>query len=154
MNEIRSTWGQFLSTLGDGAWQYFITLTLLPSYLYQSNSRHGIRSLRGRWWRFIESVLEASGCAVDPKVFNGIEWVAVAEPHISGQPHLHVLMRGVRLTRREIQNLARRQFGLSKIVDFDPTKGAAWYVSKMLAADESDVRFDTMTAAHGHVGEF
>lgn len=53
------------------------------------------------------------------------------ESHLSGYPHLHALLAGTAsLTVRQLEQ--RWESGHSRIVVYDPMRGAAFYVSKSL----------------------
>ena len=133
--EIRHAWGTWISGLAE--WELFVTLTFRdPIYRPGSNwTRPGWRQAKNAWAQFTDFIMSDSA---------GGRWVRCLEMQPRrGTPHIHGLVSGVdsNLSIKYVRDWAHRRYGLSRITKYDPTLGAAWYITKYVDGDAFDIEF-------------
>lgn len=123
---MREAWGTWLSELWD--WEWFVTLTF-------RNPSMGRGAANKIWRTWVREMEKSSGKA--PGFFR----VSERTPYRYA-PHYHALMLNVDGLRR-LKWLDRwvELAGWARVLPYYPTNGAAYYVSKYIAKDISEMLF-------------
>lgn len=60
-----------------------------------------------------------------------------------GVPHLHGLLAGVspEVRRMSMVDWSYREFGIARVLEYDPSLGARFYLSKYLTKQMADIEF-------------
>lgn len=118
--EIRAAWGVFLQQF---IWEHFATLT----FRFPPSVDAAVRE-------FLVWIRRLSKYAQRP-----IPWFYALERGGSGWRHFHVLMAGTAsLTIENMCEVWWTAAGISRIEDYDPALGAAWYVTKDISGHCED----------------
>ncbi len=154
--EALQEWGDWLSR--EWSWDLFVTLTHDQS---EQALGRGTRTVVGwkasadRWDRFMD-------LAVVPKVKakEGLVspyWVRGREPNPWRKgTHFHALIGGVgEINRRELWEWWFRDqgYGLARILPYEPSKGAAHYLTKYVVKELGDVAFSSDLGLHRRVNK-
>lgn len=144
-------WGRWLSDGWD--WSWFVTLTFDPGKVAK-----GTRTLWG--WGATDRAWDQFIAHVTPSARGGqglsgqLWWVRGREPHHnSGGTHFHALIGGLPSTvsRRDAWEWCKARFGMNRIEPYDPTRGAAHYLTKYVVKELGDVRFSDNLGLHRRV---
>jgi len=131
--ELLEAWGSWLSGLAD--WQWFVTLTLRdPSPNTRGWTRPG--------WAYAAKAQDAFLARLKPAL-GELYWVSVLElQKWRGAPHKHLLVAGLDDTKyAEVGKWYWEKFGFCRILDYDPTLGAGFYLCKYVTKELGDVAF-------------
>jgi hypothetical protein len=122
--ELAGTWGAFLSTF---KWDWFLTLTFADPVCSFSAHR--------RFVRFSKEIEVAAGRPV--AWFRGDD-----HGRASGRFHIHALMMHV-ASLNQFAWMARwgKRSGYARIIRYDPSRGAAYYIGRYVARQFSDWDF-------------
>lgn len=152
--EALQEWGDWLSR--EWSWDLFVTLTHDNS---EQALGRGTRTIVGwkasadRWDRFMDE-------AVTPRVKSkeGLVspyWVRGREPNPWRKgTHFHALVGGVGdVSRRDLWQwwFQEQGFGLARILPYEPSKGAAHYLTKYVVKELGDVAFSPNLGLHRRV---
>lgn len=149
-------WGDWLER--EWSWDLFVTLTHDNS---EAALGRGTRSIVGwkassdRWDRWLsEAVIpnSRSGTGLpDPY------WVRGREPNPWRKgTHFHALVGGVGdVNRRGLWRwwFQEQGYGLARILPYEPSKGAAHYLTKYVVKELGDVRFSDNLGLHRRTGQ-
>lgn len=109
--QLRAAWGNLLSKV---AWSQYLTLTSDSPI----SADRLLQDFRQRYVRRAEQLVQ-----------RPVYWFAVVEGIQIGFPHLHALMAGTNaLSITQLERLWKR--GYTRILQYDPGKGAAHYIVK------------------------
>jgi hypothetical protein len=146
--EALEQWGDWLSKGWD--WSWFVTLTFDPK-----RATHGTRNLFGwaatdrAWYELLAEVEGAEGArqGLAPHTW----WVRGREPHHGyGGTHFHALIGGLSpaASRRDAWSWWKDRYGINRIEPYDPSRGAAHYLTKYVVKQLGDVTFSPELGAH------
>jgi hypothetical protein len=130
---VLNAYGDWFSTLGK--WDWFVTLTFRDPNPSAGNwTRPGWSLAKRAWVEFAEFVRPSVGA---------LQWVRCFEiQRERGVPHIHGLVGGLDDTRySEVSAFLWRKYGFNRILDYDPAKGAAYYINKYVAKELGDIEF-------------
>jgi hypothetical protein len=114
--ETRHGWGVWIGR--DFVWHLFVTLT----FAYPKSEAAALLHF-GRWLRRVEQ-----------RAKKGVGWFVVLERGAAGLLHLHVLL--VHTDHMHPGAVAKAwRCGRVDVTQYDPTRGAAYYLAKDVAAD-------------------
>ena len=132
--QIKTAWGDFL---GEQPWAHFATLT----FRIESSPDYAVREFK-RFVRRVEKEAERP-----TYWFYGSEYGSRL-----GRLHMHALLgNSDRLSKGQLTEAWSS--GFSKFIDYDPAKGASYYVAKYIVKDLADYdvspNFPAALARHG-----
>jgi len=132
--EVQEAWGTWLS--GMASWEWFVTLTL-------RDPPEGMGAWTRPGWATAKKARSAFMQAVQPAVG---ELQAVWAWEIQkgrGVPHLHGLIarQAAEVRRMDMVDWGWRSFGITRVLQYDPSRGASYYLSKYLTKDLADIEF-------------
>lgn len=133
--ELKQAWGTWLSGLAD--WNWFATLTFRdPPADRPGWTRVGWKYSGKAWNTFINQVGLAKG-------LHDVSWVRCREyQYWRGVPHFHALVAGVsELRRDEAWQFWFENYGIARILPYDPQLGAGFYLCKYVTKELGDIRF-------------
>ncbi len=146
--ETLEVWGDWLASGWD--WSWFVTMTFDPGKV-----RNGTRTAWGwaatdaAWSDFIDYVTpKARG---EQGLSGSVWWVRGREPHHdSGGTHFHGLLGGVAddVSRRDAWAWLKERAGINRIEPYDPSRGAAHYLTKYVVKELGDVQFSPDLGLH------
>ena len=130
--ELNNAWGEFLRQF---PWDWFATMTI----------REGIprNVAAGKFNRFARDVAEAAGLPVG--------WFRGEELTFAGHVHFHALFTNTAHLRHSYwQDIWNRRAGFARILQYDPRKGATYYVTKYVGTEfaEWDLSDDLVAFRH------
>ncbi len=128
--ELKECWGHLLSELAH--WQWFFTMTF--------RNRVGLWAAQRRWSLFWTEFQRLTG---------RLDWVRVTEyQHWRGVPHYHALVTGLpdyywhsEQVRLPAEEMANDIAGFTRILVYDPSLGAAHYLTKYTIKSLGDIQF-------------
>jgi hypothetical protein len=150
--EALSEWGDWLS--GQWEWSWFFTGTFDPKKV-----RHGTRTTWG--WAATEKAWGDFLAWVQPSargsqgLSGSLWWVRGREPHHdSGGTHFHALIGGLdpTVSRRDAWAWWKDRCGINRIEPYEPSRGAAHYLTKYVVKQLGDVQFSDNLGLHRRVG--
>lgn len=106
-------------------WSHFVTLT----YRNEASATQAQTDFK-RWHRGLES--EAQGPVL---------WVMTIEGANRGRTHIHALLEGTRSVSEE-RVVRGWKHGLTHVDQFDPERGAAFYISKDMPSGQAEWDLD------------
>lgn len=133
-NELKQAWGDWLDDLG--AWQMFATLTLRDPPGYQGTwTKPGWRTAKRARGDFMS---QCAGPLGQPYAVWCWEW-----QHDRGVPHLHGLVGGVgpEVRRMDLVDHMYSRWGIARVLRYDPTLGARFYLCKYITKELTHVDF-------------
>ena len=132
--ELKQAWGKWLSGLAD--WDWYATLTFRdPSDPDRPGwTKPGWAYAKGAWGRFVQSLPIPLGEPIWVRMFELQRW--------RGVPHIHALIGGVKdLRRDEAWAWWFKRYGLARILPYDPSLGAGYYLCKYVVKELGDIDF-------------
>ncbi len=131
-SNVQQAWGQWLSELYP--WQWFVTLTFRDPPPGSTWTRPGWTYAKKAWRAFVDRV--------SPEV-GELAWVRVFEIQKGrGVPHIHALVGGLEKKRyADLGTWYWKICGMCRILEYDPSKDAAYYLAKYLVKDQVDIEF-------------
>ena len=139
--ELRLAWGEWMTDLGDqvGGWDWYATLTFrdLPEELQRQGwTKPGWGYTQGAYDRFTVFLRELRGLG-DPTWVRGREY-----QHYRGVSHFHALIGGVAdLRRDEAWAWWFKRYGIARILPYDRSLGAGFYLCKYVTKELGDIQF-------------
>lgn len=133
--DLRQAWGAWLSDLAD--WDWYLTLTFRsPSPEEQA------RGYTQRGWKYAEKAWEAFIMAL-PAPLGIKHWVRMFEfTKWRGVPHIHALISGAKdLRRDEAWAWWFKRYGINRILPYDRSLGAGYYLCKYVTKELTDIKF-------------
>ncbi len=126
----KQAYGELLSGLAQ--WQWFFTMTF--------RDKVGEWAAQRRWGRFWTEAQRVTG---------RLDWVRCTEyQHWRGVPHYHSLVTGLpdyywhtEGARLGFKEMANDIAGFTRILEYDPALGAAYYLSKYTVKSLGDIQF-------------
>lgn len=149
--EALREWGDWLAAQWE--WSWFVTMTFDPKKV-----THGTRDLWGwaatdrAWAEFIEHVTPSA--RGEQGLSGAVWWVRGREPHHdSGGTHFHGLIGGIppNVSRREAWAWLKERCGMNRIEPYEPSRGAAHYLTKYVVKELGDVQFSSDLGLHRRV---
>lgn len=141
-SEVLGAWGDWLNRY---EWDWWVTLTYDPKRAPNGRGGHTAVgwSLSERHWHewLGQSVGDSQGSA---SVLPSTYWVRGREPNpYRYGTHFHALVGGVPMgtSRRAAWAAWFEQHGMARIEQYDPRRGAGWYVSKYVVKQLGDIQF-------------
>jgi len=134
--DIMQAWGSWLSGLAQ--WDWFVTLTFRDPPALPGRgtwTKPGFGYAKRAWDRFLAAIQPAIGDLPWVRCFEMQEW--------RGVPHIHALVAGVDPTirRMDMVDWCWLNYGMARILPYDPGLGAAHYLCKYLSKELADVEF-------------
>lgn len=131
-HELLRAWGDFANGLDD--WDWFITITFRPEH---PASTAPAKKAEWQAWHALDRFVEQGRPAV-----GDVRWIAALEyQKARGVPHVHALLAGVaKEAFKPAAAWAWHQFGFTRILEYDPRRGAAAYLTKYVLKELGDVR--------------
>jgi len=134
--EVKQAWGNWLTEMAE--WEWFVTMTFRdPPHLPG----------RGTWtkpgWGYAKKAWREFQAVTMPAV-DRRRWVRCFEmQEWRGVPHIHALVAGVDpgIRRMDMVDWAWTNYGQARILPYDPSKGAGYYLCKYLSKEMSDIEF-------------
>jgi len=130
--DLRQVWGDWISGLAE--WEWFVTMT------FRDPERNGTWTKPGwghakRAWREFQKTIQP--------LLGDLTWVRCFEMQKErGVPHIHALVAGIQGVRRmDMVDWCYRQYGIARILPYNPKLGAGYYLCKYLTKEMSDVEF-------------
>jgi len=144
LDALRAAWGDFIDTLGRdlGGWDWFMTATL------RSPSNPNYPNWTKPGWKYAHRALRDWNDALLSSRFgvSSPYWLAVMEyQHWRGVPHWHVLVgntgvgTGAEERRMDWVDWWYERFGIARILPYQESLGAKYYLGKYLTKDMADV---------------
>jgi hypothetical protein len=151
--EALDEWGRWLSEGWD--WSWFVTLTFDPQKVRAgTRTQWGWSASNRAWEQFMEQLTpQARG---SQGLSGQLWWVRGREPHHdSGGTHFHALIGGIEpsVSRRDAWSWWKSRVGINRIEPYDPTRGAAHYLTKYVVKQLGDVQFSTNLGLHRRVSD-
>jgi len=131
--ELMQAWGSWLSSKWD--WDWFVTLTFRdPATDNPYWTKIGWAYAKNAWRGFVRALGQQAG---------EIYWFRATEfQRWRGVPHFHALVGGVgKLRRDEAWSWWFERYGFARILPYDPTKGAGYYLCKYVTKELGDIEF-------------
>ena len=137
--QLKQGWGEWLSKLGEanGGWEWWATLTFREPPVDRPGWTKIGWGYSGRAWdKWIHELSLAKGLC-------SIQWVRGREyQHWRGVPHFHALITGVAdLRRDEAWAWWFERYGLARILPYNPSLGAGYYLCKYVVKELGDIQF-------------
>lgn len=133
--ELKQAWGDWLSSLA--SWEWFVTMTF----------KDPEGGLDGTWtkpgWGHARRAWEALVARARPGL-GELTWVRMFELQgWRGVPHIHGLVAGVDPTvrRLDLVDWAWGAYGMTRVLPYDPARGARFYLCKYVTKDLADIDF-------------
>jgi len=131
---LRQAWGDWLSTLAD--WEWFVTMTFRdPPRSSGTWTRPGWGYAKGAWEAFRKAQQPPLGELAWVRCFEMQQW--------RGVPHIHALVANSdpAITLWEMKAWCWRNYGMARVLPYDPTLGAGHYLCKYLTKELSDIEW-------------
>lgn len=131
--ELKQEWGDFLAGLAN--WDWFVTLTLRnpDNPQFPLWTKPGWGTAKKAWRDFTSRARPALG---------RLQWVMMFElQKWRGVPHIHALVAGSDCRRMEMVDWAWNRWGITRVLAYDPQRGARFYLCKYLTKDIADIDF-------------
>lgn len=144
--QLKQAWGDFVDQVGGrkGGWDWYTTLT------FRDIERRGTWDKPG--WSYTEkacnSFLRQLGAL---KGLHDIWWFRAREYQSwRGVPHWHLLIGGVgELRRDEAWGWWWQRYGFNRILPYDSSLGARFYLCKYVTKELGDIKFsDNLTKSN------
>lgn len=137
--ELKQAWGDFLTELGDrqGGWDWWATLTFRePPENDVGWTKIGWGYSGRAWDAFVANLGETKG-------LHAISWARGREyQRYRGVPHFHALIAGVEdLRRDEAWRWWFDRHGMARILPYDRSLGAGFYLCKYVTKELGDMEF-------------
>lgn len=137
--QIKQAWGEWLTEIGDanGGWDWWATLTFRdPPPETPGWTKIGWQYAMRARDRFVREVGLNKG-------LHDLSWVFGTEIQPwRGVPHFHGLLAGVsELRRDDAWAWWFKEYGLARILPYDRSLGAGFYLCKYVTKELSDIRF-------------
>lgn len=148
---LKSAWGDFVDEVGarKGGWNWYATLTFrdrTPEEVASGWTKVG-------WGYSHRACDEFLGALGDFKGLQDLWWFRAME--ISpwrGVPHWHLLIGGVEELRRdESWDWWKSRYGLARILPYDSSLGAKYYLCKYVTKDLGDFGFSDNLKANSRM---
>ena len=142
-NELKQAWGKWLSGLAD--WDWYATLTFRePS---EEEQRRGYTQ---RGWAYAKRAYNQFLASLPMSLIVNHHWVRMFEfQRWRGVPHIHALISGVAdLRRDEAWAWWFARYGINRILPYDPTLGAGFYLCKYVVKELGDIQFSKSLTKH------
>lgn len=136
--ELRQAWGDWLTELGDsaGGWEWFVTMTFRePGPNQRGWTRPGWATAKRAWKEL---------CGAAQPALGGLAWVRMFEVQKwRGVPHIHGLVARTDPTvrRMDLVDWAWREYGMARILAYDRSRGAGYYLCKYITKDLTDIEW-------------
>ena len=131
---LEQAWGGWLESLGD--WEWFVTMTFSnPAKNNRYWTQPGWGYAKRAWKDFLARAQPALG---------ELKWVRVFElQHWRGVPHIHALVGNVdpSVRRMDMVDWAYQQYGITRVLEYNPELGARFYLCKYLTKEIADIEF-------------
>lgn len=160
-SELGQAWGEYLSGLA--SWDWWVTLTFrdpVPSHSVTDLSCHGW-FFRGKWrfpdpsscmtprswnrpgWTYAKRGWRDALAALPGPAVGTFPWVRAFEiQKWRGAPHIHALVGGLDSKRyAEFGTWWWQKYGFCKVEEYDPARGAGYYLCKYVAKTFGDIEF-------------
>lgn len=132
--ELRQAWGDWLPSLAP--WEWFVTMTLRdPAPNDRGWTKPGWASAKRAWNEFV-------GLARPP--LGGLTWVRMFEVQgWRGVPHIHALVGNCdpSVRRLDLVDWAWQRWGMTRVLEYDPSLGARFYLCKYVTKEVADIEF-------------
>ena len=131
--ELKQAWGEWLSGLAD--WELFCMLTFRDPEGQGTWTKPGFATAKRAWGKFIAAAQPALG---------ELSYVSMFEmQHWRGVPHIHALVGNVdkALRRMDLVDFGNKNFGYTRVYEYEAEKGAAYYLCKYVTKDIADIEF-------------
>jgi len=133
--ELKQAWGDWLSGLDK--WDWYATLTFrdpTPQEMARGYTKRGWGYAKAAWSKFERSW---------PNPLGGQRWVRMFEiQKARGVPHIHALVSGVGdLRRDEAWGWWFEKYGMARILPYDRSLGAGYYLCKYVTKELGDIQF-------------
>ena len=131
--DLKQVWGEWLTGLAD--WEWFVTMTFRDPPAGTTWTKPGWGYAKRAWREFSQVTMAA---------LDGRKWVRCFEMQRErGVPHIHALVAGVdpAIRRMTMVDWCWVNYGMARILPYDPTKGAGYYLCKYLTKELADVDF-------------
>ena len=134
--EVKQAWGEWLKGMAE--WEWFVTMTFRnPPHLpgRATYTAPGWAYAKGAWRKFL---------ALTPPAIEPLTWVRCFEMQEDRNvPHIHALVAGIApgIRRMDLVDWAWVNYGMARILPYDPTKGADYYLCKYFSKELSDIEF-------------
>lgn len=139
--ELKQAWGTWLSGLAD--WDWYLTLTFRepsPEEIARGYTQRGWSYAKTAYNRFLGALPAPLGVEHWVRMFEFTRW--------RGVPHIHALISGVAdLRRDEAWNWWFTRYGINRILPYDPTLGAGFYLCKYVVKELGDIEFSKSLTA-------
>jgi len=139
--DLKQAWGNWMTDLGDqnAGWDWYATLTFRDrsdEEMKRGWTRVGLKYSERAWKGFMD-VLRACRGIGEPT------WVACREyQRDRGVPHYHALIGGVgHLRRDEAWRWWFDRYGINRILPYDRSLGAGFYLCKYVTKELGDIQF-------------
>lgn len=133
--EVKQAWGDWVKDLAP--WQWFATLTFRdPSEeeVRRGYTKRGYAYANKAYNQFLGMLQPALGELYWFRAFETQYW--------RGVPHVHALIGGLDSTRyAEVGKWYWEKYGFIRVLDYDPTLGAGYYLCKYVTKELGDIRF-------------
>jgi len=129
---LKETWGDWIT--GMDQWEWFVTMTFRDPKIGGTWTKPGWGHAKRAWREFLQVIQPPLGT---------VEWVRCFEMQKErGVPHIHALVSGTQGFRRmDMVDWCYRQYGIARILPYDPKLGAGYYLCKYLTKELADVEF-------------
>jgi len=134
MRRARTAFGEWLSL---PEWQWFVTQTFKAEYVSQKESDRSWYS----WFNGVRVSAKAKG--LTPSIYGAAApfYFRVTEFQDRGTLHFHALIGNVGDIRRLLFKDMWELAGYARILPYEASKGANFYVGKYLTKDDGNIRF-------------
>jgi len=133
--KLLEAWGSWVSGLAD--WQWFATLTLRPPG--EAEQKQGYTK---RGWKYANNACDAFFRHLQPALGSLVWFRAMELQKWTGVPHIHALVGGLDDTRyAEVASWYWQKYGFCRVLEYEPTLGAGFYLCKYVTKELGDIRF-------------
>jgi len=129
---IKEAWGDWITGLD--RWEWFVTMTFRDPKIGGTWTKPGWGHAKRAWREFLKTMQPPLGT---------VGWVRCFEMQKErGVPHIHALVSGTQGFRRmDMVDWCYRQYGIARILPYNPKLGAGYYLCKYLTKELADVEF-------------
>jgi len=129
---IKEAWGDWVTGLD--RWEWFVTMTFRDPKIGGTWTKPGWGHAKRAWREFLKVMQPPLGT---------VGWVRCFEMQKErGVPHIHALVSGTQGFRRmDMVDWCYRQYGIARILPYNPKLGAGYYLCKYLTKELADVEF-------------
>jgi len=130
--DLRQAWGDWISGLA--SWEWFVTMTFRDPMVGGTWTKPGWGYAKRAWREFVATI--------QPPLGN-VGWVRCFEMQQErGVPHIHALVENVNGIRRmDMVDWCFKNYGIARILPYNPNLGAGYYLCKYLTKELADVDF-------------